>query len=298
MNKQKGWRGESYRHYLAAKGIKTTSKSKRYYSTYTAADLPLIVSDGVGTAGAAGVALIPVAVPLLAVAGGVVVAKKTYDKTSKSKKYKSAKYCLSCGAKYNVPLMHPYWRSSKCPVCNSDASIAASDSEHDLPDAVFAKKEKVVESTAPGKVDKVNGIPIKAEAIEPNQIYPVSIDDVKRTFTRMKKEDLEGIESIEFKKPVGEQKDAYGQYIRSKKRIYVFAQPFEKGKVDGEDPEQVRKHIINYVLPHEVGHHKALHTEKIYDKNLNVAEARADANVIGLAPNDKAIKKLAEARGH
>ena len=75
-----GWKGESHRHYLAAKGIKT----KRYYAyvpTYAVGDMSLIAADGVGTAGAAVIPWIPVAVPLLIAYGGVKYAKNRKKKT-------------------------------------------------------------------------------------------------------------------------------------------------------------------------------------------------------------------------
>ena len=78
-----GWRNESHRHYLAAKGIKTRYQAHKYYytPTYVAGDLPLIAGDAVGTAGAEAVSLIPVVVPLVLLYGGVKIAKKHKDKT-------------------------------------------------------------------------------------------------------------------------------------------------------------------------------------------------------------------------
>ena len=94
--KKRGWYGESRRHYLAAKGIstskrKTTSKYARRYNytpTYAAGDLPLIAADGVGTAGAAAVPLLPLVVfSGLAYAGAKHVKKKK-DKTGSYFKFK------------------------------------------------------------------------------------------------------------------------------------------------------------------------------------------------------------------
>lgn len=78
-----GWRNDSHRHYLAAKGIRTRYNARKYFysPTYVAGDLPLIAGDAVGTAGAEAVSLIPVAVPLALLYGGVKLAKKHKDKT-------------------------------------------------------------------------------------------------------------------------------------------------------------------------------------------------------------------------
>ena len=53
-----------------------------------AADLPLIVGDGLGTAGAATVSLIPLAVTAGAIYGGVVLTKKAFKAGQKVKKPK------------------------------------------------------------------------------------------------------------------------------------------------------------------------------------------------------------------
>lgn len=79
-SKPVGWRGESQRHSLAARGY----YSKKYYAytpTYVAGDLPAIGADAVGTAGAAVVPWIPVIVPLALVYGGTKYMKNRKKKT-------------------------------------------------------------------------------------------------------------------------------------------------------------------------------------------------------------------------
>jgi hypothetical protein len=80
-SKPVGWRGESQRHYLAAKGIKTRHKYYAYAPTYTGADLGPIAVDAMGTTGAAVVPWIPVIVPLALLYGGAKYVKKRKDKT-------------------------------------------------------------------------------------------------------------------------------------------------------------------------------------------------------------------------
>ena len=65
-----------------------------YVPTYIASDLPLIGADAVGTAGAATVAVVPLAVAVGMIYGGVVLTKKAYIKGKKSKvgnKYKKSR---------------------------------------------------------------------------------------------------------------------------------------------------------------------------------------------------------------
>ena len=86
---KRGWHGESHRHYLAAKGIKTKryNAHKYYYvPTYVAGDMAPIAADGIGTAGAAVVPWIPVVVPLALLYGGVKYAKNRKDKRAKQGK--------------------------------------------------------------------------------------------------------------------------------------------------------------------------------------------------------------------
>lgn len=81
--------------------IEVNKKPKKYMAynpAYVSGDLPLIAGDAIGTAGAAVVPLIPVAVAAGAIYGGAVLSKKAYDKAKgkkskpKKKKSKSKKY--------------------------------------------------------------------------------------------------------------------------------------------------------------------------------------------------------------
>lgn len=145
----------------------------------------------------------------------------------------------------------------------------------------------------PGHVGMVHGVPMYADKLKEGMVYPITPEAVRKVFGRMPPEDLKGMNSVEFVDPKGEQNGAWAQYVRSKRKILIFGQPVRPdGTIDGEEPEMLRKHIELYVLPHEVGHHKALYHDKITDKHIEVAEARADANVVGMAPDDKAVKQL------
>jgi len=149
---------------------------------------------------------------------------------------------------------------------------------------------KLAKMEGEGEAASVNGIPIMVDKLPEGTIYPITPEEVKKIFSDMDQADLKGITSIEFKAPSGDQKEAWAQYIRGKKKIYIFAQPFSNGKIDGQDPDHLKKHIKEYVLPHEVGHHIALYKYKKTDKSLAMAEARADANVVGMSPMDKDAK--------
>ncbi len=242
----KGWRFESHRHSLAAKGISTSPKEGYWRN---------------------------------------------------QRIYAAAKSCLNpaCGITYETTLIHNPLTPAKCPRCGFTGSIRSTSSTNGLPEAAYAKKS-TLEKSPVGQIDSVKGIPIIAEGLEPDQIYPISVSDLKKRLELLPKDELEGIEAIHFKKPVGEQKDAYGQYVRSKRSIYIFAQPFDGKTVDGQNPEIVRKHILGYVVPHEIGHHKSLFIKKQWDKDIDVAEARADAHVMGFDVDDKAVKEIAKAR--
>ena len=97
-SKPVGWKGESHRHYLAAKGIQTAPKKyhahKYYYTpTYVAADLPLIAADGIGTVGASAVAWAPIVVPLaLAYGGATLIAKRKKERAKQGKGFFAEKH--------------------------------------------------------------------------------------------------------------------------------------------------------------------------------------------------------------
>ena len=158
------------------------------------------------------------------------------------------------------------------------------------PIGLYAKKGRV------GVLERVHGIPIKAEKVEKGRIFPITAAEVKKIVERMPAEDVKGIKGFEFVNPKGEQKVAWAQFVRSTKIVKIFSQPYDGTRIDGEDPKMLRRHLKMYVLPHEIGHHKALRTG-FTDKKLNMAEARADANVVGLDPYDRDVKVLVRPGG-
>ena len=148
-----------------------------------------------------------------------------------------------------------------------------------------AKKGKI--SKYKPKRLRAHGIPIEVNKTAPGRIYPVSPEEVKRRVEQLPKEHTKGIKSIEFVDPKGEQESAWAQYLRSRRALLIFSQKRTgKASIDCVPAKRVNQHIKEYVIPHEVGHHRALYKERITDKNLAVAEARADNNVIGLGPTD------------
>jgi len=138
---------------------------------------------------------------------------------------------------------------------------------------------------------QVHGVPIKVSKMKEGRVFPITPEKVKQLLSRMPKENVKGIKAIEFVDPQGEQEHAWAQYVRGSKTVKIFSQSNDGGLVDGQCPMKVERHIETYVLPHEVGHHRALRGGKT-DKSLAVAEARADANVVGLDPFDKDVRAL------
>ena len=144
-----------------------------------------------------------------------------------------------------------------------------------------------------GFAGKVKGVPVYVKKLQKDRIYPVTTRDVMAVLSKMPQEDLKGMSRVEFANPKDvNQEGAWAQYIRSKRKLVVFSQPFDGETIDGKRPEDVRRQIREYVLPHEVGHHKALYRAKITDPDLSMAEARADANVIGMSVTDSDVGRL------
>lgn len=137
-------------------------------------------------------------------------------------------------------------------------------------------------------------VPIEANPLKPGYVYPISPQEVDRRLKQMPEKDLRGFKGVEFTMPRDkDQQGAWAQYLRGKRKLLLFAQKQNNGKIDNQPVAKVNNHIKEYVLPHEIGHHKALYQARITDKSLPLAEARADANVLGLDPADKEVALLA-----
>jgi hypothetical protein len=145
----------------------------------------------------------------------------------------------------------------------------------------------------PGRVGSMRGMQFEVERVPQGQVYPLAPQEVADRLSMMPPEDTKGITKVVFQPPKDKmQKQAWAQYKRGKKEIAIFSQSASGDLIDGQPADRVRQTMTEYVLPHEVGHHKALSQQHITDKDLEVAEARADANVLGLSPTDKSVKKL------
>jgi hypothetical protein len=156
-------------------------------------------------------------------------------------------------------------------------------------------KGYMMKRARPGLVGRVHKIPIVAQKLQAGQVYPISPQEVKATVGRMKENDVKGITAIEFvQAKTGEQKGAWAQYVRGKRKLLIFSQKASKSgdTIDGISAKSVSDHMKTYVLPHEVGHHIALYKKRITDKDIETAEARADAHVIGMAADDKDVQKI------
>ncbi len=159
--------------------------------------------------------------------------------------------------------------------------------------AVFGAASQPMPMYARKKSKKmlVHGVPIKVVKMQEGRVFPITPEKVKSLLSKMPKEHVKGMKAVEFVDPKGDQEHAWAQYVRGSKTMKVFSQPSDGVMIDGQCPYKVQKHIEEYVIPHEVGHHRALRGGKT-DKNLVVAEARADANVVGMDPFDRDVRAL------
>ena len=140
---------------------------------------------------------------------------------------------------------------------------------------------------------RIKEIEYNVEPTKEGMVYPITPAEVKKVLAREDPEHLKGLKAVEFANPKGIEKGAWAQYVNSRNVIKIFSQPFKDGKLDGQSPEKVNKHLKDYVIKHEVGHHRALKREKIKDDDMDMAEARADAHVIGMHPKDPSVRHLA-----
>lgn len=173
----------------------------------------------------------------------------------------------------------------------SDKAIAREISQDHLAENPnYYKELEKIESKDPGLVAKANGVPIYAKRLESGYVYPITPHDAKKVLEKQG-EHTKGIKAVKFVMPKDAmQKDAYAQYVRSKREILIFAQKKKGDKISGEEAGRLRELIKSYVVPHEVGHHVSLYRMKKTDTNLNVAEARADAHAAGMGVMDRDVE--------
>jgi hypothetical protein len=145
-----------------------------------------------------------------------------------------------------------------------------------------------------------HGIPITVKDLpDSNNVYPVEIADVKREFDKKSPSMLKGLKEINFRKPgipATKQDKAWAQYARGDKRINIFTQKFDGNKLVDVDygleaPNDARKYMLKYVIPHEVSHHTIQHVWGYNKDPMIVEEARADALTFGKNPFDKQTER-------
>lgn len=94
--------------------------------------------------------------------------------------------------------------------------------------------------------------------------------------------------------PATKQDKAWAQYVRSDQRVNIFSQPQRKGRFDQvdpglESPEKAKHYMMSYVVPHEVAHHYLQHNLKLDQDTMLIEEARADAMTFGKNPLDSVV---------
>jgi hypothetical protein len=128
-----------------------------------------------------------------------------------------------------------------------------------------------------------HGIPITLkEPAQPGKAYPLTPEQAKEALDKMPDKAISGIEEVNFRDPgipATKQDKAWAQYVRTKKRINIFSQPYSHGRFHdsecGGTKKEVAEHMKSYVIPHEVGHHRAAKVDPKLP--IIVEEAKADA---------------------
>jgi hypothetical protein len=148
-----------------------------------------------------------------------------------------------------------------------------------------------------------HGIPITvkspSDTVAKKRAYPISPEQAKERFDRMKPSEVKGITEINFRDPgipATKQDKAWAQYARGDKRINLFSQPYDGRKFSDVEPEYenpvaAKNYVSKYILPHEVGHHYYQHNLKMDSDPMIVEEARADAFVAGKDARKKPVLK-------
>jgi len=143
-----------------------------------------------------------------------------------------------------------------------------------------------------------HGIPITVkESAQQGKAYPLTPGQAKEALDKMPATAISGIKEVNFRDPgipATKQDKAWAQYVRTKKRINIFSQPYKNGKFHdtecGGSKSEVAEHMKDYVLPHEVGHHRA--AKKDPNLPIIVEEAKADAFAAKQNPDDPLITEM------
>lgn len=136
---------------------------------------------------------------------------------------------------------------------------------------------------------KKKDIEITAEPHEEGRAYPITPQDAQNILEHQKDDDLKSLKAIRFEDPKNvHQRDAWAQYKRGKREVVIFSQ--DANEITPQTHMMMKEHVV----PHEIGHHVALTRRNITDKNLAVAEARADAHAAGFDVEDQDIHKFRE----
>jgi hypothetical protein len=153
------------------------------------------------------------------------------------------------------------------------------------------------------------GIPITVRSpnktLAKKRAYPISPEQAKERFDKLKSSEVKGITEINFRDPgipATKQDKAWAQYARSDKRINIFSQPYDGRKFSDVEPEYeqplaAKNYVSKYILPHEVGHHYYQYNLKLNEDPMLLEEARADAFVAGEnALKEPVLKKFIKKR--
>lgn len=270
-----GWRNESYRHYLAAKGIKTRylaarDKTKDFYGGDKLRETRLkkqFIQDFLDATKREDIQEMKYiqgrTARLEAREGKRIVAKMNELKGLWQK--------LGVDQETIDENLERYMRRA-----NEGERMAVEDELDMEIEAAQANDEK-------GIYFSKKDLLVTVERPENGKMYPISPKEANTVIKRQPEH--ESLKSIEFANPRDkDQEQAWAQYVRSRKAIKIFAQPRHEAYA-------ANKHMKEYVLPHEVGHHRALKTGHT-DADIRVAEARADANVVGMDPFDRDVRML------
>jgi hypothetical protein len=130
-------------------------------------------------------------------------------------------------------------------------------------------------------------VEITAEPHEEGRAYPITPNDAKKVLENQNGDDLKGLKAVRFEDPKNApQREAWAQYKRGKREIVIFSQN------ENEITPQTHMMMKEKVVPHELGHHVALNRRNITDKDLDMAEARADAYAAGFDVEDRDVKRF------
>jgi len=283
-----GWRGESIRHGLAARGINTANKSQRELELIRAR-LSQIDKQRKEQADLAKNALSDMRAFLRYMRKGKGRGSSISPDDFRQRVREARVQSIKLNGRYDKEITKLekqfkfYEKVDFFPARIMRTKKLTLDVKTQRKEDIKFEKKRLLELEKE-KAKFYSATKVSFQKPEEGRVYPITPVEAKKVLDN--DVNAKNLKEIRFTNPKDKfQNDAYAQYVRRDRRINIYSQPAIKAEGKTyfvEKTELIRpselNHVIKYkVLPHEAAHHRILYKDRITDKRVETAEARAEA---------------------